>query len=123
MKIIVAAVLLSVVSTSANAQMTFSANPQPPTAFGTDPIIRVISSFRAPAALAEGQSIPDAKTQEAARLELYRSAERECTQLSEIYKAECRLSQVTINPVLAVPNASPPNALGATATYELRPKR
>jgi len=74
------------------------------------------------AALAEGQSVPDAKTQEAARVELYRSAERECAQLSEIYKAECRLSQVTINTIIAAPNSPPPNALSATATYELKPK-
>jgi hypothetical protein len=120
---LVAIVMMCATSTHAQTTMTFGSNP-PPSAFGTDPIIRISSFFRTTAALADGQTIPDARSQEAARRELYRMAESECLILSEIYKAECRLSSLTVNGLFSTtPNGPPPNAITATGAYELRARR
>jgi len=56
----------------------------PLSAFGTDPVIRITSSFRATAAATDGQPTPDAKSQEAARQSLYRTAEGDCLVLAEV---------------------------------------
>jgi hypothetical protein len=51
-------------------------------------------------------------------------AEDECAALSEIYKAECHLTSISISTFLPVaPNSAPPNALSSTAIYELRRHR
>jgi hypothetical protein len=74
--------------------------------------------------MTDGQRIPDAKSQETARRELYRMAESECLILSEIYKAECRLTGLTINSLFSTtPNGPPPNVTTANAAYELRARR
>jgi hypothetical protein len=120
----VAALAVAISATSANAQATMTTSfgaGQQSTAFGVDPVTRVTSSFRTAVAVSEPQAIPDAKTQETARRTLYGMAEAECAVLSEIFKAECRLNNVSM--ILLVPTtAVPPNTLGATATYDLRPK-
>ena len=116
----VMAVALSVTSTSAQITTTYSAQQQS-TAFGIDPIMRVTSIFRTTVAVAEPQAIPDVKAQETARRALYGMAESECSTLSEIFKAECRLSSVSTLQLLPTAN-TPPNTMSATATYELRPR-
>jgi hypothetical protein len=65
----------------------------------------------------------DAKAQEAARRVLYGMADSECTTLSEIFQAECRLSSFAINSPSAAPlaNTPPANSMTATAVYELKP--
>jgi len=105
----------------AGAQVTFQAGSPPP-AFGPDPVVRITTSFRAPAPV-DGHGIPDVKAQEAARQQLYRMADGECAILTEIYKADCRMGSVVINSPALVPNAAITSVLTATATYELRARR
>ena len=67
----------------------------------------------------------DAKAQETARRALYGMAESECTVLSEIFKAECRLGNVSISIPIVVGNvasntSAPSNSMSATAIYELK---
>jgi hypothetical protein len=122
------AVALSVTSAGAQVTTTFGA-PQS-TAFGVDPVMRVTSSFRTTVAVTEPQAIPDANAQEAARRALYGMVESECTALSEIFKAECRLSNVSVQLPVVVNNVAsnttyasvPPNTMSATATYERKPR-
>jgi len=114
---------LAISAQSAAAQVTFGSPPNPPSSF-SEQIIKVTTSFRTPLAAADGQTVPDAKAQESARHELYRMAENECAGLSEIYKAECHLTSIAVNPAFSLPPSSPPpNALSATAVYELRRNR
>ncbi len=116
-------VALSISAQSAAAQVSFSTPPNPPSSFA-EQTIKVTTSFRAPLAVADGQTVPDAKAQEAARWELYRMTEHERAGLSEIYKAECHLTSVAINVAFPLPPGSPPpNALSATAIYEPRRNR
>lgn len=116
-----AAACCFVCTTAAHAQMTMTTVQQPPSAFA-EPIIRVSSTFRTLASSAEGQQIADAKTQETARKELYRMAESECVILTEVYKGECRLGTITINPVFTAPNAPISSVVTATAIFEIRRK-
>jgi hypothetical protein len=117
--ILIAAVLPA---TSASAQFTITPGPQQTSAFGVDPIIRVTTSFRT-TVVTEPQAVPDAKAQETAHRALYGMAESECATLSEIFKAECRLSSLQIiYPLVTPANAPPSNAMNATAVYELKPK-
>ncbi len=114
--------MLTLVATSVNAQTTTTITSVPQiSAFGIDPIIRVTSTFRTTVAVAEPQAVPDAKAQETARVALYGMAENECASLSQIFKAECRLSSVSIIPPI-VPANAPPNTMNATAVYELKPR-
>jgi hypothetical protein len=121
-------VALSVTSASAQTVTTFG-SPQP-TAFGVDPVMRVTSTFRTTVAVIEPQAIPDAKAQETARRALYGMAESECSALSEIFKAECRLSNVSISIPIVFGNvasntsfaSAPSNSMSATAIYELKPR-
>jgi hypothetical protein len=109
-------------ATSASAQFTFTPGPQQPSAFGVDPIIRVTTAFRTTVAT-EPQVVPDAKAQETAHRALYGMAESECANLSEIFKAECRLSSVQIIfPFVTPANAPPSNVMTTTCVYELKPK-
>lgn len=80
----------------ASAQVTFQTGLPQPSAFGPDPVVRIATSFRAPAPV-DGHGIPEAKAQETARQQLYRMADSECAILSEIYKADCRMGSVMIN--------------------------
>jgi len=125
-----AAIAATFLTTNASAQFNpyfpyhnypFYAPPQG-SAFGPDAITRITASFRAAIVVTEPLGT-DAKAQEAARRTLYGMAESECTTLSEIFQAECRLSAVTINaPVVAITaNSPPPNSMTATAVYELKP--
>ena len=119
------AVLLLVVAIDAReagAQVTLQTVPPQPQAFGPDPVVRITTSFRAPASV-DGHGIPDAKSQETARQQLYRMADGECAILSDIYKADCRMGSVVINSPALVPNAAITSVLTATATYELRARR
>jgi hypothetical protein len=124
-----AAIAAAFLTTSASAQFNpffpyynypFYAPPQG-SAFGTDAITRITTSFRT--AIVTEPLGNDAKAQEAARRTLYGMAESECTTLSEIFQAECRLSAFAINaPVVAITaNSPPPNSMTATAIYELKP--
>lgn len=116
---LVATTFLLASSATAQVSTTITAN-QPPSAFGTEPTFRITSVFKTVPALSDGQAVPDAKSQEAARRELYQVAERECSALMEIYKAECRLSSVGIMPFPAGPNSQSSNVMSATAVYDLR---
>jgi hypothetical protein len=117
--IFVAAVLPAA---SASAQFTITTGPQQTSAFGADPIIRVTTAFRTAVETAP-QAVPDAKAQETAHRALYGMAENECETLSEVFKAECRLSSLQIIfPVVTQANAPPSNVMNATAVYELKPK-
>jgi hypothetical protein len=68
--------------------------------------MRVTSTFQTTVAVIEPQAIPDAKAQETARRALYGMAESECSALSEIFKAECRLSSVLISIPIVVGNVT-----------------
>jgi hypothetical protein len=118
--ILIAAVLPA---TSASAQFTITTAPQQTStsAFGVDPIMRVTTPFRTTVETAP-QAAPDATAQETARRVLYGMAERECAPLSEIFKAECRLSSIQISFPVVTANAPPSNVMTATAVYELKPK-
>jgi hypothetical protein len=95
--------------------------PQQGSAFGTDPITRVTTSFRTAIVVTEPLG-GDAKAQEAARRVLYGMAEGECTTLSEIFQAERRLSSFAINtPFIAPLPNTPATSMTATAVYELKP--
>jgi hypothetical protein len=107
---------------SAEAQTMVIGPNNRETAFGTDPVIRVNSLFRTQVTLKEGQTVPDGTALETARRELYQMAEGECQTLSQVFKAECRLSVVTINGVLPAPNQPPQSTVTANASYELRVK-
>ena len=117
-------VIFVLAATNVNAQVNVTA-PQGG-AFGTDPTMRVTTTFRVTVVPVETQTISDPKPQETARRTLYAMAEGECVPLSEVFKSECRLSSLSIfNPVM--PNlASVPNLasamMTATAVYELRPR-
>ena len=118
--LIILALLVS--AQGAVAQINLNSSPAPPSTF-SDQTIRVTTAFRTPL-VADNQTAPDTKSQETARRELYRMAESECGGLSEIYKAECHLISVSVNlPFVVAPNTAPPNALSATAVYELRRNR
>jgi hypothetical protein len=79
--------------------------------FGVDPIIRVTTSFRT-TAVTEPQVVPDAKAQETAPRALDGMAESECATLSEIFKAECRLSSLQIIFPLVTPANAPHGLYG-----------
>jgi hypothetical protein len=106
-------------SMSAIAQVPTSA-PQS-AAFG-NPIIRITAAFRTAVEGADPRTVPDAKAQEAARRTLYDMAARECAVLSELFKAECRLSSVQMPAPLIQPITNTNPAQNATAVYELRPR-
>jgi hypothetical protein len=110
-------------ATSATAQFTITTQgPQQTSAFGVDPVIRVTTSFRT-TVVTDPQLVPDAvKAQETAHRALYGMADSECATLSEIFKAECRLSSVQISIPVTPANAPPSNVMTATAVYELKPK-
>jgi mannose/cellobiose epimerase-like protein (N-acyl-D-glucosamine 2-epimerase family) len=121
---ILTALALSAASASAQVQVTPS-TPQN-TAFGADPIIRITAAFRTAVEATDPREVPDAKAQEAARRALYDMAANECAVLSEIFKAECRLSSLTIVVSLApqalAANVIPLNpAMNASVVYELKP--
>jgi hypothetical protein len=65
--------------------------------FDADPVTRITTSFRT-AIVAE--RVGDAKAQQTARRTLYAMAENECTILSEVFQAECRLSSFAINTLI-----------------------
>ena len=117
----VTAVALSTASASAQTTMTFGSTP--PSAFVADPIMRVTSTFRTSVVVTEPQAVPNPNAQETARRALYTMAEGECAALSQIFKAECRLSSVSILFPSVPSNAAPPNSMSATAIYDLRPAR
>jgi hypothetical protein len=128
--LVVAAIAVAFSATSASAQSVTTTFSSPNTAFGADPVMRVTSTFRTTVAVTEPQANPDAKAQETARRALYGMAESECTALSEIFKAECRLSNVSISIPIVVGNvasntsfaSAPSNSMSATAIYELKPR-
>jgi hypothetical protein len=114
---------LALPATSASAQIVLNPGPPQNSAFGTDPIVRVTTALRTTVMVAEPQAVLDAKAQETARRTLYGMAEGECAALSEIFKAECRLSSLSIiNPIVTPANAPPSNVMNATVVYELKPK-
>jgi hypothetical protein len=115
------ALLLS--ATSASAQIFTQPQPQP-SAFGTDPTIRITAQFRARIeGITDPREVPDAKAQDAARRALYQMAANECATLSEIWKAECRVSGFSVVAAAFPPSniqQPPVPSMTATATYELR---
>jgi hypothetical protein len=114
---ILTAVVLPAVSAMAQAPTNLPLSA----AFG-DPIIRVTAAFRAPIEGADPRAVPDARSQEATRRALYDMAAKECAVLSEIFKAECRLTAVRMPaPVVQLITSTSP-AQTATANYEMRPR-
>jgi hypothetical protein len=127
------AILMVLSAATANAQ---SAEPAAPGAFshiaittptpasGTDQIIRVTVSFRSAVEVTEPRAVPDAKAQETARRALYDMAVSECAALSEVFKAECRLSSLQILPALVAPANAPLSnpTINASVVYNLKPK-
>jgi hypothetical protein len=116
MKSLQIAILLSMITTGASAQITLSSPG--PGRYEPDQVIRITSNFRTTMALVGGH--PDAKSQETARAEIYRLAAAECTLLAEIYKADCRLTGVNINNFLGINQMASPELMFANATYEVR---
>jgi hypothetical protein len=118
------AVTTLMLASSAHAQTALTFGSQQPSAFGTDPIIRVTVAFRTGIASSESQAVPDVKAQEAARRTIYSMAGGECAVLTEVFQAECRLGNVAIftTPVPTPANSPSSNVLNATANYELKPR-
>jgi hypothetical protein len=124
-------ILLMLSATTASAQLAEPGplghvaitSPQIP-ASGTDQVIRVTVSFRTAVETADPRAVPDAKAQETARHALYEMAASECTALSEIFKADCRISSLQILPPLAVPANGPATnpTMNASVVYSLKPK-
>src|ERR1700733_12796567 len=112
--------------TAASAQTAAVRGEAPPSsAFGPDPIIRIMTTFRARIeGLADPRDVPSTTAQDTARRTLYNMAANECIVLSEFWKAECRLNSFSVYvPVerLVEPDALPqvPSMFGK-AVYELR---
>ena len=123
MRLALSIVALVISAHGSVAQITLSTPPSSASSFG-EQTIKVTTTFRTPLTVADGQTAADAQAQGAARRELYGLADSECTGLSDIYKAECHLISVSIATFFPVPNnGAPPNALSATAVYELRRNR
>ena len=118
MKPLPLAILLSMITTGASAQITLGSPVGSAGRYEPDQVIRITSNFRTTMTLVAGH--PDAKSQEAARAEIYRLAAAECTVLSEIYKADCRLTGVNINNFLGINQMASPELMFANATYEVR---
>jgi hypothetical protein len=112
--------------TAASAQTAAVRGEAPPSsAFGPDPIIRIMTTFRARIeGLADPRDVPSTTAQDTARRQLYNMAANECVVLAEYWKAECRLSSLAVD---ASPDAigglevqpQVPSMFG-TAVYELR---
>ena len=118
MKFMIAAAAVALAAASASAQTAMTS----PSAFGGG-VIGITSTFRTSVAVTEPQAIPNAGAQDTARRALYTMAEGECVALSQIFKAECRLSSVSILFPAEPYNAATLNTMSATAIYELRPSR
>jgi hypothetical protein len=116
MKTFLIAVSLCMIATGATAQITLSS----PTRYEPDQVVRITSSFRTTVKVVDGHA--DAKSQEAARAELYRLAVAECGLLIEIHKGDCRLTGLNINNIHGINQLLPPDVMVGTATYELRRK-
>jgi hypothetical protein len=115
--------VLALSTVGAVAQFTINPSPPQSSAFGAEPIVRITVALRAPVIVTEPQGVLDTKALEAARRTLYGMAEGECATLSETFKAECRLSSLSIvNAIVTPANAPPPNVMNATAVYELKPR-
>jgi hypothetical protein len=116
------ALLVALQASDSNAQWTMTTNPPQSTAFGVDPIIRITATFRTTMEVGGLQAVPDPRAQEAARRAIYTMAANECAILSETFKAECRLGNVSIlsppNPVASA--SQTPGVMTGTANYELR---
>jgi hypothetical protein len=115
--------------TAASAQTTSLPSTEPAaSAFGPDPIIQITTTFRARIeGLADPRDVPSTTAQDTARRTLYDMAANECTVLSQVWKAECRLSSFSVYVALANPGRpypEPPQvpSMFGTAVYELRPK-
>jgi hypothetical protein len=115
-------VLSCMLATGAGAQ-SFSILPAPEDAtfgFGTPGRTRVQIILSTPLA-----APPDPGVMENVRRTLYGQAQRECATLTNEFKADCRLSSLTLEALAPFPNGPPPQrpfALNAVAVYELRPK-
>jgi len=109
---------------AASAQTTTIPDPErAPSAFGSDPIIQITTTFQARIDGSAGpRDVPSPTAQDAARRTLYNMAANECRVLSEFWKAECRLSTFSVYLPDVGPDAQPqvPSLVG-TAVYELRP--
>lgn len=121
------AALTSITAASAQTPTVPSTEPAA-SAFGPDPIIQITTTFRARIdGPADARDVPSTTAQDTARRTLYNMAANECTVLSEFWKADCRLSSVSVYVSLAHPGGpypQPPElpSMFATAVYELRPK-
>jgi hypothetical protein len=121
------AALTSLTAAAAQTPAVPSTEPAA-SAFGPDPIIQITTTFRARIeGLTDAREVPSTTAQDTARRTLYNMAANECTVLSEFWKADCRLSSLSVYVSLANPGspyAQPPQlpSMFGTAVYELRPK-
>ncbi|WJR80427.1 hypothetical protein [Bradyrhizobium sp. NP1] len=116
------ATLVSMTTASAQTAARTGAD-EAASAFDSDPIIEITTTFRARIdGLADPREVPSPTAQDAARRTLYNMAANECTVLSEFWKAECRLSSFFV--AIGRSDPEPPQfpSMFGTAVYELRPK-
>ncbi len=122
MKSLLAVVAALTSMATASAQTTTSTEPTT-SAFGPDGIVQITTTFRAQIeGLPDPRGVPNPTAQDGARRILYNMAANECRVLAEFWKADCRLSSLSIYLSLADmagPVTQPPSMFG-TATYELR---
>ena len=95
-------------------------------AFGSDPIIQITTTFRARIeGSADPRDVPSTTAQETARRTLYHMAANECLVLAEYWKAECRLNSFAVyvaDGSAGGPDVqSPVPSMFGTAVFELKP--
>ena len=128
-RILLAVTFAALTVTAASAQAITAPGTEPAaSAFGPDPIIQITTTFRARIeGLADPRDVPSPTAQDTARRTLYNMAANECTLLSEFWKAECRLSSLSVYVSLVnlgEPYPEPPQvpSMFGTAVYQLRLK-
>jgi hypothetical protein len=128
-RIFLAVTLAALTVTAASAQAITVPGTEPAAStFGPDPIIQITTTFRARIeGLADPRDVPNPTAQDTARRTLYNMAANECTLLSEYWKAECRLSSLSVYVSLVnlgEPDPEPPQlpSMFGTAVYQLRLK-
>jgi hypothetical protein len=113
-----ALVLAGALATGAQAQ-SFSVVPTGDATFGFGTLgrTRVQISLSTPLG-----GPPEPAVLETVRRTLYAQAQRECANLTNEFKAECRLSSLTVDAPTPASSGPPPRpaALEAVAVYELR---
>ena len=117
------AVIAALTSMTAVSAQTIPSTEPTTLASGSDGVIQITTTFRAQIeGLPDPRSVPNPTAQDSARRILYNMAANECRVLAEFWKADCRLSSLSIYLALtdiAAPVMQAPSMYG-TAVYELR---